>query len=435
MRQWFVQCFVGLFLLLIVTRVFAAPDLISVYQQALHADPNLAIAWSNTLSVDENVAISRAGLLPNVNLSGSATINRNSQGDPLANGTIDSYSLSLTQPIFNYANWLSVQSSELTARSADASYGASVQDLIIRVTNAYFTVAERYNEWQLSLSNQSALAEELRNMKLRFRVGLSKTADVANAQAAFDNSATNVMIAHASWLDARADLQAITGVDYPAVALLKNNFPLVEPNPNDLTTWLGAVKKQNLTLLAARFAEDAARETIKAVHAGHYPVLSANVGYSGNRSDNNGLGVTNVNGGTASVSLNLPIYEGGLVTAQTHQAMANYEAALARYDLAYRNASAEAEKGFNGVITNINKIKSGKLAIASNKTSLQSTKVAYEGGIRTEVDVLTAQQTLYQTEINYMQARYAYFQALLNLKQASGLLNIDDLQLINRWLN
>ncbi|MBI3936362.1 MAG: TolC family protein, partial [Betaproteobacteria bacterium] len=70
----------------------------------------------------------------------------------------------------------------------------------------------------------------------------------------------------------------------------------------------------------------------------------------------------------------------------------------------------------------------------SNQSSLDSTRLGQEVGVRTQVDVLNAQQQLYSARRDLAQAKYNYILSLLKLKAAVGQLSEDDLTRVNQWL-
>jgi outer membrane protein len=420
--------------MLAITVAHATPDLLTVYQQALIADPIIAGAHTTALSAQENIAITRANLLPNVQFFASATANRAGQGNPAMNGTTDIYNINLQQTLFNYASWLNLQKNELTAKASLTDYAAKLQQLITRVANAYFDQAEADTRWQLSKANNQALSAKLRDTVLRFKVGLVKQADVANAKAAYDNSTIDVISARNNLLHTQLQLQEMTAVIYPKVALLKNSFPLISPQPAQLSNWLDQATAQNFSLLAARLIQQAAHKNIAMQRAGAYPILNANLSYNGNRSQNNGIATTSTSSGVAEVNFNLPIYQGGLIVAETKQAQYDYQTAHAYYLQVLRNVCNHTQQNYYDVLANLAKITSGKLALESNLESLNNTMIAYKAGIRTISDVLLAQQSLYQAQLSYVQSEYAYFRSLLALKESAGILTIDDLKKVDYWL-
>ena len=79
-------------------------------------------------------------------------------------------------------------------------------------------------------------------------------------------------------------------------------------------------------------------------------------------------------------------------------------------------------------------VKAFRQALSSSNIALEATEAGFEVGTRTSVDVLISLRETYGAQRDYASARYDYLINILKLKQAAGLLNIDDLDEINRWL-
>jgi len=82
----------------------------------------------------------------------------------------------------------------------------------------------------------------------------------------------------------------------------------------------------------------------------------------------------------------------------------------------------------------LDKVKALEAALVSSQSSLDSTKLGQEVGVRTQVDVLNAQQQLITTRRDYAQAIYGYAVNVLKLKAAAGTLAEADLAYVNQWL-
>ncbi|HSW84859.1 MAG TPA: TolC family protein, partial [Usitatibacter sp.] len=65
---------------------------------------------------------------------------------------------------------------------------------------------------------------------------------------------------------------------------------------------------------------------------------------------------------------------------------------------------------------------------------LDSTILGRDVGVRTSVDVLNAQQSVFQARRDLQQARYNYLLSTLRLKAATGTLNDADIEAVNRTL-
>lgn len=411
-----------------------ATDLLQVYHQALQADPDIQIAKAQNAVTAENIAIKRADLLPNLSFSGSANEASNNNGIPKFDGMLSHYELDLNQVVFDYGKWLTYTTAKTSAKSAAATYAYNLQDLILRTANAYFAVAEAKEKLVLTKDNNDALKENLRQTKLRFQVGLAKTTDVNNANAAYDSSIASVEQAKLNLVIANSELQAMIGTKPIRLQVIKNELPLITPKPLALQAWLARAKKRNLNLLAAHYDVLVAEQKVGINFADNFPTLQAEASYSGNRSFNNGLAMTSNNAGAIGGELDLPIFEGGKVMANTQQARYEVDLADGEYLKAYRNTVSQTQQSFSGVLSDISQIRSNRLAVRSNRLSLASTEAAYKAGTRNMMDVLQAQQTLFNAELNYVSAKYKYLNDFLGLKQAAGMLTVDDLKMMNKWL-
>src|SRR5262249_14868446 len=135
------------------------------------------------------------------------------------------------------------------------------------------------------------------------------------------------------------------------------------------------------------------------------------------------------------LQLAVPIYQGGLVTSKVREALANQEKSRQDLENSRRGADFAARQAFLGVTSGIAQVKALGAALISSQSSLDSTKRGQEVGVRTQVDVLNAQQLLFQTRRDRAQAAYNYVLSLLKLKAAVGKLSENDLEEITAWLD
>ena len=229
-------------------------------------------------------------------------------------------------------------------------------------------------------------------------------------------------------------LREITGQLYPSLSRLKDNFPLVKPMPASIDAWTQAAEEQNLSLQAARYTAQAAKEYIKVQSAQGLPSLNLTGSYedaNGKRTDG---GRSRVKTTSVGVNLTYPIFKGGLYSSQTNTAMYNYETAAAQMDYTHRATVAKVRNAYLGVLAEISQIQADRQAIKSAKASLASYEAGYKVGTQTIVDVLQAQSKLYQNEQTYASDRFNYITDTFSLKQAAGILSTNDLSKINNWL-
>lgn len=456
MRKKLINITIGLALTGLTTQAFAE-NLMQVYCDGVKNDPTFQHARAVRLANREALPQGIANLLPLIGFVGTTQGNDQRVDFNGRAGTTKfnskAYGLQLTQPLFNFANWWTVIQADSTVKSADATYAAAAQDLMVRVATAYFKVLQAQDNLLFIQAQKASTARQLLQAQQRFEVGLEAITTVYNAQASYDLNVAQEIAAKNTIENNLEALRQITGCYYDHLAELKGAVPLIRPCPDSSDAWVESANKYNFNLLAARYTADAARAAVKVNFGGHLPVLSAvgsiqqangfttsslAAGPATGVSIGNSLaglgGSTSVKNSAVGLLLTVPIYQGGLVLSQTRQAKYNYEAAAANMDTTYRNVVSSTRQQFNNVIAGISQIQADNQAVKSNSSSLASTEESFKVGTRTIVDVLIAQQNLLQAQQTYSSDQYSYIINTINLKQFAGTLSEDDLMKINTWL-
>jgi outer membrane protein len=441
--------------LLAAAPVYSA-DLWDVYQLALKNDPTYAQADANYEAVLEDKPIARAGYLPDINLTGQRQITKSSGQvplgyDPTTNSYVEgsgsfrsyttSYTAQLTQPIFNWTAWETIEQADASVAQAQAVLVAAQQDLILRTATAYFNVITARDTLAADHAASAANGKQLDQFKAKYKVGMSAITDVQNAQAAYDQSVATEIAAQQAVINAEESLRAITGQPVGVLQEPVTDMPLRTPDPDNTQKWVTTALKQNPNLMAAQAAADVASSNVSIKRSGHYPTLDLVLSH--NKNNNNQVSafqgieigqMQDITGNTAMLQLSVPIFSGGGVTAQVTQAQRQYDAAQDQVQLVTRQTVQAARTAYLGVLTGISQVKALQQSVNSNQTSLQAMETGMQVGTRTIVDVLLARQNLVTAQTNYAQSRDNYLTSLLQLKQAAGILAPQDLKQINALL-
>jgi outer membrane protein len=443
-----------------------AKDLIGVFEDALHNDPVIRQADANRLAARESKPQALSALLPQLN--GTAGITRdhssgfqsqifevsnpsNPTGQPQLvvartadqiDNTIQQWALNLRQNVFSWSNWMALKAASHEVAQAEANYAAAEQQLILRVSQAYFSVLTAYDTLQADQTALEAISRQLDQANKRFEVGLIAITDVEDAKAARDSAASTVIAAKRTLATSEDQLQEITGQKYDALAKPGADMPLNNPEPADEDRWVNISLEQNLTLISSRLQADIARENVKVAQGGHLPTLDLVAGRSYNytSSDQNFNGTpfsnvdSKVNDRQIGLQFTLPIYSGGFTQSKVRQAEYQWIAAKEGVVQSSRATERQARDAYLGVISGIARVQALRQAVESNQTALKATEAGYEVGTRTSVDVLNARRLLVQAETDYASARYDYIVSVLQLRLAAG--NLDRTQLVelNNWL-
>jgi len=428
----------GLVAALVLQQVSAA-NLWQVYQQALVSDPAYKVALTTEMSAAEAVPESFSTLLPQINFTGDTFVSRKSIYATPSKYTRHSreynYELKLTQKIFDFTNWQELASAKNAVKASKATFNAAAQDLMQRTASAYFAVLQDKEILRYTKANKQALYQQYMQAQQQYEVGVKTITDVYQARAEYEASVSEYITAKNDLDNKFEDLRVITGKRYASLVPLKDNLPLVNPQPSNIDKWAAIAIKQNWSLAAAHYTTLAAQDTIKAKRGGHLPTVDAFAKYDKTFDNYFSNGAVNYNvGPSAGLEFTLPIFAGGGVNSAVRKAIADYETASHQQEVTRRSVVNNTRQAYLGVLTGISTIRSNRKAVISSQSSLHGTQEEYKVGTQTMVDVLIAQKKLYDSQKDYVNSRYDYVNGLISLKTAAGTLSANDLSKINRWL-
>ena len=419
-------------------------DLLQIYREAQQNDPTIAAAKANWQASQEAVPQARAGLLPNAQASGAASENQYDatiKTDPKTN--ISSHYaqytaiVSASQPLYRQQNWIAYDQAKQQVSQADNLLTIAQQDLILRVSQAYFDVLLAQYNIELNDSQKAAVSEQLAQAKRNFEVGVATITDTNEAQAKYDSIAAQEIATRNDYDNKVTLLRAIIGRPPGELKKFSGSFDPPLPEPNRVDWWVDRALKENQNVQVGEKNFEIAKLEVDRARAGHYPTLdlvgSVNWANYGGGAIN--FGVANYSSiASIGVQLAVPIYQGGFVDSKVRQAIALQEKARQDLETARRTALYLAQTGFTGVTSAVASIKANEQAVASAEVALQSNKLGQEVGIRTNLDVLNVQQNLFSTRRDLAQAYFNYAIGVLRLKAAIGTLNDQDVEDLNRRL-
>lgn len=420
-----------------------ATDLMDIYQQALENDPVFKQAYSTYMSNSEAIPQARAALFPQLRIAAQA--GRNVQNVTAAGTDVEAtynnnqWQVNASQAIFNYQAWAQVQQAKASVKAAQASFNNAAQDLIIRTANAYFQVLLARDTLNFAEAKKRANKRQFDQAEQRFKVGLDAITSVYEAKAAYDQSVAQVIAAKNNQINQNENLRKLTNYVYEALAPLRDSrIPLIRPEPDNVDEWINTGLKQNYNLFAAKYSLQAARDNIKTQSAGNWPTfaLQGNAAQSHNTGSNNSSFFIPAKQATSNVALamNFPVFQGGLVESQTRQAQFDFQTSSQQLEQTYRDVVVNSHIAYNSIVDGISKVKADRQTIVSQQNSLESTEAQFQVGTRTMVDVVNAQQRLFEAQEQLARDQYNLIIAILNLKYLAGTLNVQDLEEVNSWL-
>jgi outer membrane protein len=434
--------------------------LADIYELSLKNDATLKAAEASYKANLETEKQALSALLPQISANASYSemdVDSNSlSNDPTSptqiptNADMDTdtetYSLSLTQNLFDLPSWFSFKQGKEITKQAQAQFAFDQQDLIVRVAEAYFDVLRALDNLEASKAEERATKRQLEQTQQRFDVGLIAITDVYEARAVYDSTVVQRLIDEGNLGTRYESLTVLTNQEHANLWLLSKDFPVMTPEPTERGEWVDFALKNNNALKASFYAMEAAKQHATAKKMEHAPSVTGSFIYNDEEQDGiNDLTLGNLpmsslpvdtttEAGILKISVDMPIFSGGRISSQRRQAYEQYNAALQNKIETQRTVIRNVRASHITVSTDVQRVDARQQAIVSTGSALDATQAGYEVGTRNVVDVLQAQRALFGSIRDYANSRYDYVLNMLKLKRAAGTLTPQDIYDINKWL-
>ena len=449
-----------------------ATDLIQLYQEAAFSDPVLNAARFNYQASKELYWQGLSLLLPQASATpiGTRYYQHATNGSALTSYSGNSrvfdqkgYTVTLTQPVFNIAAFEASKQGDLNTKIADMRFYLAQQDLIIRVSQAYFDALTSQDNVELYRNKKGLIKQQLQIAQAKFDAGLATIVDVNTAQAALDLANSQEIAAQADLVVKRGVLEQLVGRPVgPLKPLIKeakidgvlkdpysknkngNNITAAEsvnpqlPKGQTLEDWINQTETANFNVLAGQLSVSLAESTYRGSQALNYPSVSfvGTAGYNTANGSANSYTPTNTNiyNNTVALQMTIPLVSGGYNSSIIRQNAALLDAAKANYDNARRTAAQNTRVAFTGFYGGLASVKAYEAAERSSTSALESSKLGFQVGTLINIDVLIALDTVITTRSQLQQARYNTILNAIKLKAHAAALSDEDLISINALL-
>jgi outer membrane protein len=387
------------------------------------------------------------GILPNIALSASASRTDFSFRPDTPNppnvvasqrmyGT-GSAAITLTQPIYRPAAWAAYRQGGHLLQQAAAQFEVAEQDLLIRVTQAYFDVLTSEDSLDLVKAQKQAVGEQLASARRNFEVGTATITGVRDAQARFDLASAQEIAGENDLRIKRLALDLAVGLSNAKPKRLANNSKLIPAPTEDMNSWVTQSESTSPAVKQAQLSLEIAAQEVNRATAGHKPTVDAQLSYAGIRNvDGSATSPTgsHIFNPSAAIVLNIPIFAGFTTMYRVKETLALEDKARSDFENARRATAQATRSAYFGLISGLSQVKAYEAAEASSQSALDANKLGYSVGVNINIDVLNSQSQLYQTKRDLAKARYDVLVGNLKLRQAAGTLTPADLQPINDLL-
>jgi len=448
-----------------------AIDLMGLYQEAAFSDPVLNSARFLYESKQELFWQGLSVLMPQIVASPGLTryyqhaANNSALQTFAGNSRVygqRNYAVTLTQPLFNASAFEVFRQGDLNTKVADMGFYQAQQDLVLRVSQAYFDVLYSQDNVELYKSKIGLIKQQLNAANARFDAGLATIVDVNIAQSGYDLAIAQEIAAQADLVVKRGILEQLVGRPVPALkplakeakidgvvrdprAKVKEALPAPSENINPqlppgqtLNDWIHQAETANFGVLGALLNVDIASSNYRAALATNYPTLN----FVGSAAYNSNNGVTfsniaasqNIYNNTVALNLTIPIFSGGYNASLIRQNAALVDKAKSDYDNLRRTAAQNTRQAFTGFYGGLASVKAYEAAERSTTSAAESSQLGFEVGTLISIDVLLAFDALINARLSLNQARYNTIMNALKLKSYAGTLTDSDLTSINGLL-
>ena len=431
-------------LLLALAGTAQAQGLTELYQAARGFDAAYLSARALAESAPYRAAQSDALNRPNVALAGSATrtdgrTSTASGASSQRDSNAKQLAVNARQALFNRSNDVTIAQSQRSVEGSLAELQVAEQDLLVRLTQAYFDVLSAQDTLTTTRASKQAIAEQLASAKRNFEVGTATITDTREAQARFDLATAQEIAAQNDLRTKRDALDQLVGRSGVQPLPLRQPVKLpTELAPESIAAWLEASRALHPQVQRAQAALEIARLEVDKARAGHLPTLDLVGSFS--RGNTNGAGVqfSTTNGTTQTrsvgVQLNMPLYAGGSVSNRVEETLRLEDKARNDLEAAQRAVALQTRQLWSAVQSGSAQVGALEAAESSSRLALEATQLGYRVGVRVNLDVLNAQTQLYTTQRDLYRARYDLLVGALKLRQAAGLLEPGDLQVVEPML-
>ena len=408
-----------------------AQSLTALYEAASKYDAGFQSARAQYEANLAKADQSRAAILPTANLAAGISRSDFENTNPVVNrsyGTRNA-NINASQPLYRPGNWASYEQGQKSAQIAQAQLQAAEQDLIVRVSQAYFDVLSSQDSLTFVRAQKAAVAEQLAAAKRNFEVGTSTITDTREAQARYDLVLAQEIAAENDLSVKKMALDQLVGTPGTVPWGLASPVKLPALSPADMAAWVAQAESAHPVVRQAELGVQIAQLESDKARAGHKPTLDAVASYGVTRNDGSAASplTSRSTSATLGLSFNLPLFAGFATQNRLRETLSLEEKARADLEAARRSVSQATRTAYLGVLSGMGQVKALEAAEVSSQSALDANKLGYQVGVRINIDVLNSQSQLYQTKRDLAQARYSVMLGNLKLRQAAGSLKAEDL--------
>jgi outer membrane protein len=418
---------------LIMGKVVHADDLLSIYQQALEADPELKSSETKIKIGTAQKGQALGQMLPQVTATTNWSTNSQRQGNRVHDYYGSRYVVSLNQAVLDFPKFWTWKKAQATESQYTLENVQAQQSLLFKVVDNYFTVLEAEDELSFFKSEEENTAQQLAQIQKLYDRELAKVTELYAIEARLDQIKADSIEAEAKLVTAKEGLRELTGTTPTTLTKLRDGIEYKELE-GKLDDWLTVARSENPTLVAQQYAIAAADLDVTAQKAKHLPVVEIQLNYYNTNTGFQSALVNQTDTQVAAINVNVPIFSGGVTTKLTQEAQ--HKLTLNKYDneAKLRALIKETSDAFLTSNANVRRIKASQKALESATKSREAMETGFGYGVETITDVLKSQEEEFKSKRDLAKAKYGYIKNRMRFMQAIGTVSEENLEEVNGWL-
>ena len=416
-----------------------AQNLVSLYEAARAFDAGYQSAQYQFEATAAKSEQARAATLYKIDLTAAASISTvdNTLAKTKQGGyDVQSATLSASQPLYRPGNQIAFEQSKRQIDVEEQKLLSAEQDLIMKLSTAYFDVLASQDSLTYLLAQKAAVTEQLASAKRNFEVGTATITDTREAEARFDLVVAQEIAGRNDLQVKKLALDQLVGKTNSAPLPVKLPLQLPPVQPGDVAAWVQKSEEMHPAVRQSRLAFEVAQMEAKKAQAATLPTLDLTGNL--NMANNNGTASVDTSyrttTATVGLSFNMPLFSGYAIENRIKEALALEEKARTDLEAVKRSVAQASRTAFFGLLSGQSQVKALQAAEASSQSALDANKLGYQVGVRINIDVLNSQSQLFDTKAKLAKARYDVLLGGLKLHQASGILKAEDLKQVNTLL-
>ncbi len=415
-----------------------ATGLQEAFEAAQRNDPSLQAARQQVDTSRELRRAARGVLRPSVAAVASAAKGR-LHTNMKAPGSYHNQlaGLVLSIPLYLPQERARLSQAEVGERLAFSQLAQSLQQLATQVASSYFAVLQAQDAVAVAEAQGAAIQEQFEAARESYAAGNATITDQQEAQARLDLNRAQLAAARNTLISRQASFAQLTGLPGTHLNPLPGNAPLRPVPPEPQAWWEAQARTRSFLVQQAELGMEAARHGLDAARAAHYPsvgIVSQAATQHGQTNLTVGTPIQRSRDVSAMLQVQVPLYAGGSLQALERAQAATLGQRESQLEAARRGAAQQARDTYLALQSSLQQAEALQAAVRSSQLALESNNTGYQAGVRINVDVLNAQQQLFQARQNLAATRYAVLLNQLRLKAAIGGLSDADIEAVDRQL-